>query len=112
MEDIYGGSPGNNGSMELGEDAQTATDRQAKHMDFSGTYPWTDITGCAGAGTDCEAPRYSHAAPPDFASVVDHKYYRRGVRLTNGTTLPGIYDSAVPANTRGFTVATENKHVR
>ena len=108
MEDIYGGSPGNNGTMELGEDSNRDGSLQAKYMDFSGTYPWRDVTGCASAGTDCEAPRYSHAAPPDFVSVVDHKYYRRGVRLTNGTTLPGIYDSAVPANTRGFTVATEN----
>ncbi len=108
MEDIYGGSPGNNGSMELGEDSNRNGSLQAKFMDFSGTYPWTDITGCAAAGTDCEAPRYSHQTPPDFAAVVDHKYYRRGVRLTNGTVLPGIYNSAVPANTRGFTVATEN----
>ncbi|MFT3745173.1 MAG: hypothetical protein QM785_12880 [Pyrinomonadaceae bacterium] len=108
MEDIYGGAPGNDGTMQLGEDANRNGTLDAKYMDYSGTNPWTDITGCAAAGTDCEAPRYSHDAPPDFVSVVDHKYYRRGVRLTNGTTLPGIYDSATPANTRGFTVATEN----
>jgi len=108
MEDIYGGSPGNNGSTELGEDANRNGSLEAKYMDFSGTYPWTDVTGCTAGGTDCEAARYSYTAPPDFVAVVDHKFYRRGVRLTNGTTLPGIYDSATPANTRGFTVASEN----
>lgn len=111
MEDIYGGAPGNNGTMELGEDSNRNGSLQAKYMDYTAASPWQawqDITGCAAAGTDCEAPRYSHDAPPDFVAVVDNKYYRRGVRLTNGTTLPGIYDSATPANTRGFTVATEN----
>jgi Tfp pilus assembly protein PilX len=108
MEDIYGGSPGNNGTLELGEDANRNGVLDAKYMDFSGTSPWLDVTGCSSAGTDCEAPRYSHAAPPDYAAVTDTKYYRRGVRLTNGTTLPGIYSAASPANTRGFTVASEN----
>lgn len=108
MEDIYGGNPGNNGTMELGEDSNRNGSLQAKYMDWSGTSPWLDVTGCAVAGTDCEAPRYSHAAPPDFVSVVDHKYYRRGVRLTNGTTLPGVYSSTTPSATRGFTVASEN----
>lgn len=108
MEDIYGASPGNNGTMELGEDSNRDGSLQAKYMDFSGTFPWQDVTGCLAGGTDCEAAKYTNAAPPDFVAVVDHKFYRRGVRLTNGTTLPGLYDSAVPANTKGFTVATEN----
>lgn len=108
MEDVYGTSPGNDGTRQLGEDVNLNGILDAKYMDFSGTFPWLDVTGCAGAGVDCEAPRYSHAAPPDFVAVVDHKYYRRGVRLTNGTVIPGIYDSVTPTNTRGFTVASEN----
>jgi Tfp pilus assembly protein PilX len=108
MEDIYGNSPGNNGTMELGEDSNRNGSLQAKFMDWSGTTPWRDVTACATAGTDCEAPRYSHVAAPDFVAVVDHKFYRRGIRLTNGTTLPGVYNSTTPSATRGFTVATEN----
>lgn len=45
---------------------------------------------------------------PDIAAVYDHPFYRRGVRLVNGTQLPGVYDSVTPGNTRGFTVASEN----
>ncbi len=41
-------------------------------------------------------------------SVTDHSYYRRGVRLINGTILPGKYDYAAPATTTGFTLASEN----
>lgn len=108
MEDIYGGSPGNDGTLQLGEDANRNGSLNAKYMNFTGTFPWRDITGCAGGGTDCEAPRYSHATPPDFAAVVDHKYYRRGVRLVHGTVLPGIYNAGSPSSTRGFTVASEN----
>ncbi|GIU81410.1 MAG: hypothetical protein D6687_10770 [Acidobacteria bacterium] len=56
-----------------------------------------------------EAPRYTDY-DTDFPScaVIDHPYYRRGVRLINGTVLPGRYDAANPANTKGFTVASEN----
>jgi len=56
-----------------------------------------------------EAPRYTDG-DPDFPSsaVIDHAFYRRGVRLINGTVLPGRYDPSNPANTKGFTVASEN----
>jgi Tfp pilus assembly protein PilX len=105
MEDVYGAAPGNDGTTQLGEDFNRNGSLQAKYM--NATNEW-DIIGCAAGGTDCEAPRYSHTYAPDFAAVIDHKYYRRGVRLTNGTVIPGIYDSATPSNTRGFTVASEN----
>jgi hypothetical protein len=60
-----------------------------------------------------EAPKYFGASnvnliEPDVAAMIDTKYYRRGVRLINGTLLPGIYDSSVAANTKGFTLASEN----
>ena len=88
MEDIYGE---NDGILQKGEDfnRNNKLDR--------------DYTN--------EAVRYTGAGnfeSPDIAAVLEHKYYRRGVRLVNGTQLPGKYDSATPANTRGFTVASEN----
>jgi len=56
-----------------------------------------------------EAPRYSDY-DSDFPScaAIDHPYYRRGVRLINGSLLPGKYDPNNPNNTKGFTVASEN----
>ncbi|MGD9628643.1 MAG: hypothetical protein AB7V18_05320 [Pyrinomonadaceae bacterium] len=94
MEDIYGSAPGNDGILQTGED-----------LDPAGTY---------GAGTlntdyfNDEAPMYREADYVDRAAVMDHPFYRRGIRLINGTTLPGIYDSATAANTKGFTVSSEN----
>lgn len=55
-----------------------------------------------------EAVRYSNTDLPEKVSTIDHQYYRRGVRLINGTLLPGKYDSANSLNTKGFTVASEN----
>ena len=93
MEDIYGN---NDGILQPGEDLQ--------------------IAGQPGFGTlqadyTNEAVRYSGISAsqtPDIAAVLDHKFYRRGVRLINGETLPGNYDSVTPSNTKGFTVASEN----
>lgn len=106
MEDVYGNSLGsggpNTGGMQLGEDVNRSGFLEAKYMDPN------SATACVLAGTNCEAPKYADTTAPDLAAVDDHKYYRRGVRLINGTTVPGIYDSATPSNTRGFTFATEN----
>lgn len=55
-----------------------------------------------------EAPDYNVNIDKSQAATSDHGYYRRGVRLINGTTLPGIYNVATPNSTRGFTVAAEN----
>lgn len=60
-----------------------------------------------------EAPRTSTTGSRDrvekgYAAVTDHSYYRRGVRLINAVTLPGKYDKDTPANTKGFTFASEN----
>lgn len=88
MEDIYGN---NDGIKQPGEDVNN---NNTLDTDYSN-----------------EAVRYTgtgnHASPAQ-AATVDHPYYRRGVRLINGTTLPGIYDATNSINTRGFTVASEN----
>ena len=55
-----------------------------------------------------EAAKYTDSVPTGQAATADHRYYRRGVRLINGSVLPGKYDLAKPENTKGFTVASEN----
>lgn len=55
-----------------------------------------------------EAPGEDSKINSGYASVTDHIYYRRGVRLINGVTLPGKYNSADPELTTGFTLASEN----
>ena len=88
MEDVYGN---NDGVLQVGEDLNGTGTLQAAYTN--------------------EAPRYTGAAnyvAPEIAAVFDHKYYRRGVRLVNGSTIPGIYNTTTPENTRGFTFASEN----
>jgi len=94
MEDVYGAAPGNDGILQKGED-----------VDPAGQYG----NGVLDVSYGNEAARYrDDTIYADAAAVNDHKYYRRGVRLINGTTAPGIYDSSSSSNTRGFTVASEN----
>lgn len=89
MEDVYGNPPGNDGVLQPGEDVNR--------------------NGALDTLYGSESERYrSNTVYPDVAAVYDHIYYRRGVRLINGTTLPGIYDSSTPGNTRGFTFSSEN----
>ncbi|CAN5613200.1 hypothetical protein BH18ACI3_BH18ACI3_06250 [soil metagenome] len=93
MEDIFGN---NDGVLQPGEDLQK---------------PGQPGFGVLQTDFINEAVRYTGAGntvSPDIAAVFDHKYYRRGVRLVRGQTLPGIYDTANPKNTKGFTVASEN----
>ncbi len=94
MEDIYGN---NDGNMQTGEDVNNSGDLQADYRHESVRYK-TKILG------------YESEPVVDtaIAAVVDHKFYRRGVRLINGEVLPGKYDIATPSNTKGFTVASEN----
>lgn len=93
MEDVYGANPGNDGIKQPGEDLQRP-----------GAYGYgvlnTDYTN--------EATKYANIWFPDYAAVVEHKFFRRGVRLINGEKVPGIYDSANASNTKGFTLASEN----
>ncbi len=95
MEDVYGAvvagtKPygGNDGILQGGEDVNKSGVLEADYVN--------------------EAPLYSLTYQPDVAAVVNTPYYRRGVRLINGDIIPGKYDAAVPANTRGFAFATEN----
>jgi hypothetical protein len=93
MEDIYSAAPGNGGTMQPGEDVNNDGILNASY-------------GTASGG---ETERYNTSAiQADLAAVQNHKYYRRGVRLINAATVPGIYDSATPANTRGISFASEN----
>ncbi len=85
MEDIYGN---NDGTLQKGEDVNRNGTLQAEYTN--------------------EAPTYSNTVERDIAAVANPSYYRRGVRLINGQVLPGIYDSATPINTKGFTLASEN----
>lgn len=89
MEDIYGPT---DGILQPGEDAN-----------HNGILDANFLTGeavrCTGPGVD---------ELPDRAALFEHRYYRRGVRLINGTTLPGVYNSSNPLLTKGFTVASEN----
>ncbi|MFL6373378.1 MAG: hypothetical protein ACJ73D_01805, partial [Pyrinomonadaceae bacterium] len=88
MEDVYGP---NDGILQVGEDLNKNGSLQADYTN--------------------EAPRYTGAnsnIAPEIAAVLDHKYYRRGVRLINAQTIPGIYDTTTPANSKGFTFAAEN----
>jgi len=103
MEDIYSNSPGNTGGMENGEDVNHNGLLDAKYI--TATF---GNNGCQFLAAWCEAARYQDEWEEDFAAVTDHKYYRRGVRLINGTTIPGIYDKVTSSNIRGFTVASEN----
>lgn len=95
MEDVFGN---NNGNLDPGEDLNGNNTLQA---DFTNGEA-VRYTGGTCPGTTC-----SHISP-DIAAVFDHKFYRRGVRLVRGQRPPGGYDSATPANTRGFTFASEN----
>jgi hypothetical protein len=93
MEDIYGAAPGNDGVRQPGEDLQRP-----------GSYGY----GILNTDYINEATKYVNIWYPDYAAAVDHKFYRRGVRLINGEKLPGIYDSVNSSNTKGFSVASEN----
>jgi len=103
MEDVYSNSPGNSGGLDGGEDANRNGALDTKYLSST-----EGSLSCTGFAALCEATRYSEEWYPDYAAATDHKYFRRGVRLINGTTIPGIYDSGTPSNTRGFTVSSEN----
>ncbi|MGH9949539.1 MAG: hypothetical protein ACRD6X_20380, partial [Pyrinomonadaceae bacterium] len=101
MEDVYGPNDNN---------LQASEDLQVTGQNGFGTLQ-TDYNDLLN-GIFGEAARYNASAADkpaiDIAAVFEHQYYRRGVRLINGQTIPGIYDTVTPANTSGFTVASEN----
>jgi Tfp pilus assembly protein PilX len=88
MEDVYGN---NDGILQPGEDINNNGSLDTNYSNEGVRYTGT-----------------GNVIAPDVAATFDHPYYRRGVRLINGQTLPGIFDSATPSNTKGFTVSSEN----
>ncbi len=78
MEDVYGP---NDGEFQIPEDVNGNGELD---VDFT----W-------------EGARYSDTTKADVAAFFDHKYFRRGVRLINGSQLPGDMNN-------GFTLASEN----
>ncbi|NJM54376.1 MAG: hypothetical protein HC846_13960 [Blastocatellia bacterium] len=97
------------------------SDRRGDY-DFDGEYDMEDIfpnttlqfnedvnlNGLLDSDYGREAASYTTGVYSGQAATADHLYYRRGVRLINGSTLPGIYDTASPSNSKGFTFASEN----
>lgn len=120
MEDIYGN---NDGTLQRGENVNNSVISVTAplHNGLDTNY-WSlsNLTGEAARYTADGAFNMPNASSPftpintsshvspGYAAAVDHPYYRRGVRLINGQILPGRYDWQTPANTRGFTVASEN----
>jgi Tfp pilus assembly protein PilX len=97
------------------------SDRRGDY-DFDGEYDMEDIfpnttlqfnedvnhDGILNTDYGREAASYTTGVYSAQAATADHLYYRRGVRLINASVLPGIYDTTTPANTKGFTFASEN----
>ncbi len=106
MEDVFGN---NDGVLQSGE-----------NINDSRTAPLPGGIETLQADYANEAVRYTgigNWTSPTQASVLDHRFYRRGVRLINGVTtvagvrtvqLPGRFVPLTPQNTKGFTVASEN----
>jgi Tfp pilus assembly protein PilX len=97
------------------------SDRRGDY-DFDGEYDMEDIfpdstlqfnedvnrNGVLNTDYGREAASYTTGVYSGQAATADHLYYRRGVRLINGSVLPGEYNATTPANTKGFTFASEN----
>lgn len=97
------------------------SDRRGDY-DFDGRYNMEDVNPNSNSLVDedlddnkiidtdygSEAPTQDSTVEAGLASVTDHAYYRRGVRLINAVTLPGKYDTVKPNETKGFTFASEN----
>ena len=97
MEDVYGpvANP-NDGILQKGED--TNNDGVLNKDLLWEAPPYTGGLPTLGADGMSRAPS---GLPSDVAAVFDHRYYRRAVRLINGSLLPGT-------TTKGFTFSSEN----
>jgi hypothetical protein len=94
MEDIYGPV---DGTLQAGEDANL---NGRLDVDIQGTLSPNPF-GLASNSPGSEAVSFATSVPTDIAAFFDHQYFRRGVRLINGSQLPGD-------EFNGFTLATEN----
>ena len=97
------------------------SDRRGDH-DFDGEYDMEDVfpnnsleysedvnaNGILDVDFTNEAVQYTTSVARGQGALADHAYYRRAVRLINGTRIPGVYDTSGLGNTKGFTVASEN----
>lgn len=97
------------------------SDRRGDY-DFDGRYKMEDVNpksnnlidedldnnGAIDTDYSEEAPALDSTVEVGLASVTDHAFYRRGVRLINAELIPGKYDSVKEENTKGFTFASEN----
>ena len=98
MEDVYGN---NDDVLQPGEDVNGNGTLQSDVSSGGEAPKYTKD----GAATDSSVN--SHALKA-LTATVEHRFYRRGVRLIKGQLLPGYYNTATPSKTRGFTVASEN----
>jgi hypothetical protein len=101
MEDIYGPL---DGILEPGEDANGNG-----LLDVDTT--WEAAPFYASAGNPSTAtsgdPNYVASIPTDIGAFFDHQYFRRGIRLINGSQLPGG-TALSTGQIVGFTVSAEN----
>jgi Tfp pilus assembly protein PilX len=104
MEDIFGN---NDGIKQPGEDVNNNGILDADYANEAPKYTANGLFSPSVPMNNMPTTLNSYA-PTALAASIDHSYYRRGVRLINGTTLPGLYDSANAGNTKGFTLASEN----
>lgn len=103
MEDIY-----QDGNLQPGEDFQHFSSQTGFGTLQTDYFNLEAVRYRGSTSQRCENATVATCEYSDKAAVFDHPYFRRGVRLIRGQTLPGIYDSVTQANTRGFTVASEN----
>ncbi|MEP6847905.1 MAG: hypothetical protein ABI999_03550, partial [Acidobacteriota bacterium] len=111
MEDIYGN---NDGALQLGEDVNGNGILEADYLNVGGAQEAAkySASGLYSPPVPAAAPvvpvNYRSFVSPDMAATFEHPFYRRAVRLVNGSDLPGFYDTVTPSNSKGFTVASEN----
>jgi hypothetical protein len=110
MEDIYGPT---DGVLEAGEDANgdgklnvDTTWEAAQFYVSNGGTSISTTTGDPSTATGGD-PAYVASVPTDIGAFFDHQYFRRTVRLINGSQLPGG-NTLSTGQVVGFTVAAEN----
>ena len=101
MEDVIP-----DGVQQFNEDVNGTGVFNAGNGIFENLFFSTDTTNVG--NTFFEAPRYADTSFSSQAATSDHGYFRRGVRLINGSVLPGEYNRLSPTQTKGFTFASEN----
>jgi Tfp pilus assembly protein PilX len=101
MEDIYGPL---DGVLQPGEDANGNG-----VLDVDTTWEAAPFYASAGNPSTANSgdPNYLASIPTDIGAFFDHQYFRRAVRLINGSQLPGGTTLST-GQVVGFTVSAEN----